>query len=106
MAPWQQAYQWSLEHGVTPQQWSEKIERCLLSGWVISTPDHFLAFHKSQHNGHPAYFVVMALGGSGNVLQRFMRYAPEPLPWVLWHRNNQQQLKAFHWDQLAKKARI
>jgi hypothetical protein len=48
----------------------------------------------------------MALGGNGNVLRRFMRYAPEPLPWVVWHRNNEERLRAFRWDQLAKKARI
>jgi hypothetical protein len=106
MTPWQQAYTWALEHGVTLEEWAEKIEHCLLHGWIVSTPDHFLAFHKTEHNGQPAYFVVKALGGSGNVLQRFMRYAPEPLPWVLWHRNNEKRQRAFRWEQLAKKARI
>ena len=106
MTPWQQAFTWAIAHDISEDEWQAKIEHCLLHGWVISTPDHFLAFHKTEHAGQPAYFVSMALGGSGHVLQRFMRYAPEPLPWVLWHRNNETRLRAFAWDKLQKKARI
>lgn len=106
MTAWQSAYIWASEHGVTPQEWHDNIERCLLEGWIISTPDTFLAFRKDQHAGRPAYFVAMAYGGSGHPLKRFMQYAPEPLPWVLWHRNNEPRLRAFAWDKLAKKARI
>jgi hypothetical protein len=106
MTPWQKAFIWALARGVTQEQWGQKVEHCLNHGWVISTPDQFLAFYKTEHAGQPAYFVVMALGGSGNVLQRFMRYAPEPLSWVLWCRNNEPRVRAFQWEQLAKKAGI
>jgi hypothetical protein len=106
MTPWRQAFTWALANGVTQERWEREVARCLNEGWFISTPDQFLAFYKTEHAGQPAYFVVMALGGNGNVLRRFMRYAPEPLPWVVWHRNNEERLRAFRWDQLAKKARI
>jgi hypothetical protein len=39
-------------------------------------------------------------------VSRFMRYAPRPLPWVVWHRNNEERPRAFAWNKLAKKARI
>jgi hypothetical protein len=106
MTPWQQAFNWATAHGITPEEWERKIEACLQAGWVISTPEEFVAAHPAEHNGEPAYFVFMACGGSGHPLHRFLRYAPRPVPWVLWHRRNEKRLRAFRWDQLAKKARI
>ena len=106
MTPWQQAYTWALASGVSEDEWRRQIEKCLMDGWVISTPDEFVAAHPAQHNGEQAYFVFMALGGSGNALGRFLRYAPRPVPWVIWHRRNEKRLRAFRWEQLAKKARI
>jgi hypothetical protein len=104
--PWQKAQHWALQHGIAAEDWKAKIEECLLRGWLISTPDDFVAALPAEHDAQPAYFVYMACGGSGHPLHRFMRYAPRPLPWVLWHRKNEKRQRAFRWEQLAKKARI
>jgi hypothetical protein len=106
MTPWQLAHSTAMSTGVTPEEWDRRLGRCLASGWVISTPTEFLAFHEAEYHEQPAYFVLMAAGGGGNVLARFMRYAPEPKPWVLWCRNNESRIRAFHWEQLSKKAGI
>ena len=107
MTPWQKAQHWALQHGIPAEDWQAKIEECLLRGWLISTPDDFVAALPDEHDGQPAYFVVMALGhGGGHALQRFLRYAPGPRPYVLWHRRNEPRRRAFRWEQLAKKARI
>lgn len=104
MTPWQSAYIWALESGISPQEWHDNIGRCLLDGYVVSTPQEFVAFYETQHNGQPAYFVYVAAGGAGHVLGRFMRYAPRPLPYVIWHRRNEARPRVFAWDKLMKKA--
>lgn len=106
MMPWLQAYQWAMDHGVTPQEWEEKIHRCMTTGLLISTTEEFVAAYPTEHLGEAAYFVVMAFGGSGHPLRRFLRYAPPHLPWVLWSRRNEKRVRAYRWEQLAKKAGI
>lgn len=104
MTPWLQAYQSALKHGISPQEWSERISDCLQRGYVWCSPQEFLAFENAEHNGEPAYFVYFAAGGTGNVLARFLRYAPQPRPWVIWHRRNETRPRVFAWDKLMKKA--
>lgn len=104
MTPWIKSYQIAIEHGVSPEEYEQRMNHCLLHGYVVSTPREFLAFHESEHNGQPAYFVLSAVGGTGNVLARFMRYAQEPRHWVLWCRNNEERVRVFAWDKLARKA--
>ena len=106
MMPWKQAYEYAMKRGVSPEEWRKRINWCLEYGHVISTPKEFLAFHDAEHNGEPAYFVAIALGGTGNVLGRFMRYACEKKKWVLWCRNNEERVRVFAWDKLARKAGI
>jgi hypothetical protein len=95
MMPWLQAYQWAMDHGVTPQEWEEKIHRCMTTGLLISTTEGFVAAYPTEHLGEAAYFVVMAFGGSGHPLRRF-----------LWSRRNEKRVRAYRWEQLAKKAGI
>ena len=102
--PWQLAYTTAIEQGVSPEEYADRIGLCWLHGTVVSTPTEFLAFHEASHLGERAYFVCMAVGGYGNVLERFLRYAPEPRRWVLWCRNNEERIRAFRWDKLARKA--
>lgn len=104
MTPWQKAYSMAIEHGASPEEYEERMGLCLREGYIFSTPTEFLAAHDAGHNGEMAYFVLSAVGGDGNVLARFLRYAPEPRPWVLWCRNNEQRIRAFRWDKLARKA--
>lgn len=104
MTPWIKAYEIARERGVSPEEYEQRMWRCMNDGYVFSTPDEFMAAHNAEHNGQPAYFILSAVGGSGNVLARFMRYAPEPRPWVLWCRNNEDRLRVFSWDKLARKA--
>jgi hypothetical protein len=104
MKPWVKAYEIAVECGVSPEEYEERMGLCVRDGYIFSTPDEFMAAHDAEHNGEPAYFILSAVGGSGNVLARFLRYAPEPKPWVLWCRNNEQRIRAFRWDKLARKA--
>jgi hypothetical protein len=106
MTPWKKAYNTAMACGISSQEYSAKILECLENGVVISTPMEFLAALDAEHDGQPAWFVYMAAGGPGNVLGRFMRYAPEPRPYVLWHRHNEDRRRVFAWDKLIKKARI
>jgi hypothetical protein len=93
-----------MEHGITPQQWHDKIQQVLSGGaYVVITPEEFLVVEQTEHHGEPAYFVYMAAGGIGNVVRRFMRFVPAR-PWVLWHRRNEKRLRVFRWETLAKKA--
>lgn len=104
MTPWEKAYTSATESGVSPEEYEQRMGLCLREGYVFSTPWEFLAAHDAEHSGQPAYFILSAVGGTGNVLARFMRYAPEPRPWILWCRNNEQRVRAFAWDKLARKA--
>lgn len=104
MTPWLRAYNSALKHGVSPQEWSERVSECLQRGYVFSSPTEFVAALDAEHDGQPAYFVYYAAGGSGNVLHRFLRYAPRPVPWVIWHRRNEARPRVFAWDKLIKKA--
>jgi len=104
MTPWLQAYHSALKHGISPQEWSAWIKHCLREGYIFSTPTEFLAVIDTDYNGEPAYFVYYAAGGTGHVLKRFLRYAPSPKPWVIWHRRNEAQPRVFAWDKLTKKA--
>jgi hypothetical protein len=101
------AYELSMMQGVSHEEYERRMDMCAERGYVFSTPDIFLAFHDETYNEQPAYFVLSAVGvNNEKVLQRFMKYAPHPKPWVLWSRNNEQRIRAFAWDRLAKKAGI
>ena len=104
MTPWEKAYITAMDSGVSPEEYERRMGLCLREGYVFSTPSEFLAAHDAEHLGQQAYFILSAVGGTGNVLARFMRYAPEPRPWILWCRNNEQRVRAFAWDKLARKA--
>lgn len=93
-----------MAHGISTEEWSRRIAECLECGYVFSTPSEFMAAMDGEHDGQPAYRVWVAAGGAGNVLRRFMRYAPEPRPWVIWHRRNEARSRVFAWDKLMKKA--
>ena len=104
MTPWEQAHHIATQQGVSEEEFHQRMARCFADGYVVATPSEFLALHHDEHNGEPAYFVLSAVGGSGNVLARFMRYVPEPRPWVLWCRNNEERVRVFSWDKLARRA--
>jgi hypothetical protein len=103
MTPWLQAYNSALKFGITPEEWSERISECLQRGYVFSSPTEFVAALDTEHQGEMAYLVYIAAGGSGHVLGRFLRYAPRPKPWVIWHRRNEARPRVFAWDKLMKK---
>ncbi len=98
------AYATAQQHGISPEEFRQRISDCFARGYVFSTPSEFVAAEPCEHNGQPAYFVYMAAGGSGNALGRFLRYAPEPRPYIIWQRRNDGRPRVFTWDKLMKKA--
>jgi hypothetical protein len=104
VTPWEKAHAIADQCGVSQEEFHLRMARCFADGYVMATPLEFLAVHHDEHNGEPAYFVLMAVGGFGNVVSRFMRYVPKPRPWVLWCRNNEERVRVFAWDKLARKA--
>lgn len=103
MMPYLRAHARAIKNGVTPEEYEERMGLCLREGYVFSTPTDFMAAHDAGHNGEMAYFVLTAVASGDNVLARLMGYFPEPRPWVLWCRNNEQRIRAFRWDKLARK---
>lgn len=111
MLPWQKAKQWHDKHNGT-LAFAELIGWHLSAGVVYSAPDAFMLAREVRWDGQEAHdegernawLVELAAAADGaNAFGRFMRVAPQPQPWVVWHRRNEHRCRVFAWDKLTKK---
>jgi len=113
MLPWQIAKDYWQAHN--PCQPFEVLLGRYVSGggYVWSSPDFFILGFKARIEvaGKPeqdmdgdAWFVHLAASAPGkrgvDCLKEFMRLAPEPLPFVAFHRRG--DWKVYRWDRLSE----
>jgi hypothetical protein len=108
---WQIAKQWH-EKYIPEQPFSEAVLNCFKEGLLYSSPEIFLCAREVLWDGETAYmsnrpnawFVHMAASsGHANPVKAFMQAATKPHRWVLWHRRNEERLRVFNWESLARK---
>jgi hypothetical protein len=110
MTPWQKAKQWHEDHNAT-ETFEELLGWHLSSGVIYSAPDAFMLAREVHWNGEsvddgePNAWLIELAAGSADAFGRLMRVAPHPQPWVLWSRRGESRIRAFRWDNLAKRTR-
>lgn len=102
----------------------ELVMRAIEQGaHLVIYPDLFIVASQStltddgwvQDDRHPNTWFITLAATSGSelfwhyqtpatMLARFMRLAPQPLPFVAWQRRN-GRIRVYHWERLEKLAR-
>lgn len=67
----------------------------LASGFVYSGDDAFIL---AMPRGEDTWFVHLAAGR----VSRFQELAPQPRPWIAWHRRGERKLRRYSWERFKR----
>ena len=115
MTPWERAKLWQTENSTQP--FEEVVGWHLSCGVVYSTSQLFLLAHEvhydptlnqaSHDQPHNAWFIELAaVTRHLNPFCEFMKIAPHPQEWIVFHRRNSFEPHAYRWSRFASKVRF